>query len=476
MAINNFSLLQPNQPLTATDKLLADINNFNNTVVPNLPPPPPVNVPKYTKFGDNLATLGGFGDQPNELLAQEQLAKMTQDQVDAYNQQRKKARTQGIGELLMRFGDALQGKNASQLAYGRQQVRDLGDAKAAYQQAINIAEASGDFRKANLLRSLGLPGFQQLQQKKAIAELGFGTQASNERFGVYKDGILVGSVLKSDSAKINELENTSGVVVGQLRSPTVTGNKLTADQQNYNLVKEQGYPGTFMDYLNEKKSPLVNIADKNESEFQKQAAASGFKIINETTKQVNDFVDIENRLGILQKQLQGGNLETGIFEEMQIPFKRLAAGLNILPQEELDKLDAQELFQRTVNFIVPRLRVSGSGSTSDTEVQLFRESAPALSLTQGGNLLIVGGMSAIAKHNRERLKLMNSYIKKNKNLLGFGEYADSILGSVFKTYDSNESFDKQVKEGKLKAGDFVFDGIYGDFRILTEDDVKGIKM
>tara|TARA_R110002020_G_scaffold190979_1_gene390656 strand:+ start:361 stop:1644 length:1284 start_codon:yes stop_codon:yes gene_type:complete len=427
MAINNFSLLQPNQPLTQADKLIADINNFNNTVMPNLPPPPPVNVPKYTKFGDNLATLGGFGDQPNELLAQEQLAKMTQDQVDAYNQQRKKARTQGIGELLMRFGDALQGKNASQLAYGRQQVRDLGDAKAAYQQAINIAEASGDFRKANLLRSLGLPGFQQLQQKKAIAELG-------------------------------------------------VGNKLTADQQNYNLVKEQGYPGTFMDYLNEKKSPLVNIADKNESEFQKQAAASGFKIINETTKQVNDFVDIENRLGILQKQLQGGNLETGIFEEMQIPFKRLAAGLNILPQEELDKLDAQELFQRTVNFIVPRLRVSGSGSTSDTEVQLFRESAPALSLTQGGNLLIVGGMSAIAKHNRERLKLMNSYIKKNKNLLGFGEYADSILGSVFKTYDSNESFDKQVKEGKLKAGDFVFDGIYGDFRILTEDDVKGIKM
>lgn len=173
MAINNFSLLQPNQPLTQADKLIADINNFNNTVMPNLPAPviPPVNVPKYTKFGDNLATLGGFGDQPNELLAQEQLAKMTQDQVDAYNQQRKKARTQGIGELLMRFGDALQGKNASQLAYGRQQVRDLGDAKAAYQRAINIAEASGDFRKANLLRSLGLPGFQQLQQKRLLAQL-----------------------------------------------------------------------------------------------------------------------------------------------------------------------------------------------------------------------------------------------------------------------------------------------------------------
>tara|TARA_R110002012_G_scaffold221459_1_gene392986 strand:- start:412 stop:1341 length:930 start_codon:yes stop_codon:yes gene_type:complete len=255
--------------------------------------------------------------------------------------------------------------------------------------------------------------------------------------------------------------------------------KSTTDQQNYNLAVQQGYNGTFMDYMKDKKSPLVNIVDKNESEFQKQASASGFKIINEATKQVNDFADIEGRLGILQKQLQGGNLETGVFEEMKIPFKRLAAGLNILPQDELDSLDAQELFQRTVNFIVPRLRVSGSGSTSDTEVQLFRESAPALSLTQGGNLLIVGGMSSIAKHNRKRLNLMNKYIEDKKlgngDLIGFGEYADQVLGPVFKSYNSNESFDKQVKEGKLKAGDFVFDGIYGDFRILTEDDVKGIK-
>lgn len=260
---------------------------------------------------------------------------------------------------------------------------------------------------------------------------------------------------------------------------TKDATNLTTDQKNYGLAVQQGYKGTFMDYMKDKKSPLVNIEDKSESEFQKEATKSAFKIINEATKQVNDFADIEGRLGILQKQLQGGNLETGIFEEMKIPFKRLAAGLNILSQDELDSLDAQELFQRTVNFIVPRLRVSGSGSTSDTEVRLFRESAPALSLTQGGNLLIVGGMSAIAKHNRKRLNLMNKYIEDEKlgngDLIGFGEYADQELGPVFKSYNSDESFDKQVKEGKLKAGDFVFDGIYGDFRILTEDEVKGIK-
>lgn len=223
MAINNFGLLQPNQPLTKTDKLLADIQNFNNTVIPNLPPlvTPPVNVPKYTKFGDNLATLGGFGDQPGELLTQNELLKMNQDQIDAYNKTRKKARTQGIAELLMRFGDALQGKNATELAYGRQVARDQEQAKAAYQKAIQIAEASGDLQKANLLRSLGFPGYQKLQYEKAISKFDVGTDNTTlERFGVYNiDGTYAGTVNKGDSKRINEINNNPNLVIGTLGSP-----------------------------------------------------------------------------------------------------------------------------------------------------------------------------------------------------------------------------------------------------------------
>ena len=257
------------------------------------------------------------------------------------------------------------------------------------------------------------------------------------------------------------------------------GQKLTADQENYNLAVKQGYKGTFMDYMKEKKAPLVTIDQKQETEFQKEATKSAFRTLEKAQQEVNQFVDIEGRLNILQKQLEGGELETGIFEEMKIPFLRLAAGLNILPEDELKQLGSKELFTRTVNYIVPRMRVAGSGSTSDTEVQLFRESAPSLQLEEGGNLLIVGGMSAVAKHNRERLKLMEKYMQDPKlgdgDLVGFGEYADKVLGPVFKSYDSDDSFDKQVEEGKLKAGDFVYDGIFNEFRILTDDDIRGAR-
>lgn len=255
----------------------------------------------------------------------------------------------------------------------------------------------------------------------------------------------------------------------------------TSDIKEYEYAKEQGYVGSFEDWQNltAPKGTEISIDQRQESEFQKEATKSAFRTLENAQKQVEQFVDIEGRLNILQKQLEGGQLETGIFEELKIPFQRLAAGLNILPEDELKGLESKELFTRTVNYIVPRMRVAGSGSTSDTEVQLFRESAPSLQLEEGGNLLIVGGMSAVAKHNRERLKLMEKYITDENlgagDLIGFGEYADSELGSVFKSYDSDQSFEEQVKQGKLKAGDFVYDGIYGEFRILTDEDIAGGK-
>tara|TARA_Y100001937_G_scaffold40090_2_gene56934 strand:+ start:485 stop:1819 length:1335 start_codon:yes stop_codon:yes gene_type:complete len=176
MAINSYSfgLLQPNQALSEQDKLLSDIDSALSALsnIQNSP----VNVPNYTNFGNKLSTLGGFGDQPGELLNQEQLAKMTQDQINAYDQERKRARTQGIAELLMRVGDAFQGRDATGLALQRKQARDSVAVSDAYIQAIKNAELAGDFAKANLLRSLGLSGYQEVQRKKAIQELSTPTE------------------------------------------------------------------------------------------------------------------------------------------------------------------------------------------------------------------------------------------------------------------------------------------------------------
>jgi len=249
--------------------------------------------------------------------------------------------------------------------------------------------------------------------------------------------------------------------------------KMTADQENYNLAVKQGYKGTFMDYMKEKKAPLVTI-DQRQKVFEQEAAKAGFKTQQEAAKTVEGYSDIENRLDILAKQLEGADpVQTGVIEEIKIPFKKIAAGLNILPQEKLDELSQQELFQATTNYIIPRMRVAGSGSTSDREIELFKSSVPNLGNTVAGNKTLVGGLQAIAKYNKKRLFEMDKYLKDNGNLLGFGEFADAKLGPVYETYISDDDFDKKVREGKLKKGDFVYDALSGQFRVLSEEDIKG---
>jgi len=249
--------------------------------------------------------------------------------------------------------------------------------------------------------------------------------------------------------------------------------QLTADQRNYSLARAQGYAGTFMDYLQDKKSPLVSI-DQSQKVFEQEAAKAGFKTQAQAQETIESYSDIENRLDILQKQLEGADpLQTGVLEEIKIPFKRIAAGLNILPQEELDKLGQQELFIATTGYIIPRMRVAGSGSTSDREIELFKSAVPNLGNTVEGNKVLVGGLQAIAKYNKKRLFLMDDYLREKKSLLGFGEYADKQLGSLYKSYESDQDFDSKVKKGELKAGDFVYDGVYGQFRVLTKEDIEG---
>ena len=138
------------------------------TITP--PPTPAPTIPGFTGFGDRLATIGGFGDDPDELKTQEELAKMTQAQIDQYTKQRKGARRSGVSEALIQFGEALQGKPATENALKRKQALQNMEMQkqyqAEYQAAIQAAEQTNP-AQARLLRSLGLPGFVELQQKRA---------------------------------------------------------------------------------------------------------------------------------------------------------------------------------------------------------------------------------------------------------------------------------------------------------------------
>jgi len=120
MAIVNLQGLIPKTP---EEELLEGVPGLNISPLPSgidLTPPPP-NVPKFRGYGDFLAQRGGFA--PEDLRTREELMGMTQAEVDEYQRQRRQARRAGIGETLLRVGQAFQGKDATALAMQREQAR-----------------------------------------------------------------------------------------------------------------------------------------------------------------------------------------------------------------------------------------------------------------------------------------------------------------------------------------------------------------
>jgi len=168
MAILNLPTFTEQKVKTPEEKLLESLQQMQIR--------PQAEVPRFTRYGNRMAERGGF-----DVLPQEQLRGMTQQQVDEYEAERRKARGAGISETLMRVGQAFAGQDADAGIVRRQQARQQAEMQknyqAQYQAAIQSAEQTNP-QQANLLRSLGLPGFVSLQQKRAEQML-LGTKREN---------------------------------------------------------------------------------------------------------------------------------------------------------------------------------------------------------------------------------------------------------------------------------------------------------
>lgn len=229
----------------------------------------------------------------------------------------------------------------------------------------------------------------------------------------------------------------------------------------------------YLDFLQKQKkagATQINLDQKRDTIFAQEAAKAGFATKKEVDKQIELDKQLLSRVQMSKRLLQDG-IKTGKVEEILMPLRELAIGFGIADKETISKFGQQELFQSLTNYLVPRMRVEGSGSTSDMEIDLFKSAVPNMGRTAEGNLVIAAGIENLVAYNIKRQRLMDAYLKENKNLLGFGEYADQQLGSLYKSYNSDNEFDRLVEDGVLKEGDFVYDGINGQFRVLKQEDV-----
>lgn len=281
-------------------------------------------------------------------------------------------------------------------------------------------------------------------------------------------GNLEGSIDPTllELAKIVGAEKGTGLIASGLPKAT----KGPTSWEEYLRASKDPEYRAYLEEQEKAGATQINLDQKRDSIFAQEAAKAGFATKKEVDKQIELDKQLLSRVQISKRLLQDG-IKTGKVEEILMPLRELAIGFGIADKETISKFGQQELFQSLTNYLVPRMRVEGSGSTSDMEIDLFRSAVPNMGRTAEGNLVIAAGIENLVAYNIKRQKLMDAYLKENKNLLGFGEYADQQLGSLYKSYNSDNEFDRLVKDGVLKEGDFVYDGINGQFRVLKQEDV-----
>lgn len=225
----------------------------------------------------------------------------------------------------------------------------------------------------------------------------------------------------------------------------------------------------------------ITLSTVGETEFKKKAAAAAVTQITALQEKIAGNVEIVARLDTMEALL-GGGMESGQIQKVLMPIRGILAELNLLSSEDARKLDNQQIFTAASTYIIPRMRVEGSGSSSDFEQKMFASATAKMGNTPEANRIIIAGMRALDKHQREVLSMKEAYVIENGNLFGFTEEAENHFSNnpIFQKYDSLDSLAGAVADGKLVVGDLYYDNdsVENDgkkFRILSQEDIEQIK-
>jgi hypothetical protein len=167
-----------------------------------------------------------------------------------------------------------------------------------------------------------------------------------------------------------------------------SGARPTEAQRNYNLARQQGYGGSFMDYQAATKGGTTVNVGPNEGEFAKKAAA----------KQADRFAAISeegdtgrNDLALISQLREMRNV-IGTGGGAALQAKLAEYGVKVGPN-----IGEIEAYQAIVDKLTPSQRIPGSGTTSDRDMAIFKSSLPSLVKTPDGNAIIERVLSSLAQ-------------------------------------------------------------------------------
>jgi hypothetical protein len=189
-------------------------------------------------------------------------------------------------------------------------------------------------------------------------------------------------------------------------------------------------------------------------------------------KQVGQDRELAARLQTVIDLLNSG-VETGRVTSAMLPLKQIGRELGFLSDEQSQNLSELEIIDAATAFLTPRMRVVGSGASSDRDMDAFQRATVRMANTAEANLVIATMQKQVMDYNKRRLSLFDGFVEKEGHDFGFGEYADEQQGSVYQRVGTDEDFTKMINDGQIKPGDVFFNALEGvnEFQIYDPEEM-----
>jgi len=207
---------------------------------------------------------------------------------------------------------------------------------------------------------------------------------------------------------------------------------------------------------------------RGDTEREKQRAKMDYGKLGKLGEKVQGMRELEPRINIIQDLALGG-IDTGALTSATMGARNLLASAGFLTEEQVSDLSDQQVFQAQVSFLVPRMRVAGTGASSDKDMAFFQEAVPSLRNNPRANLIIAGMYKQVMANNAAEYDLMYNYLEENDSLRGFEEFRAENLQPTYLKVSTDEEIDSLIADGSLKLGDVFYDKKAGSFDILTQE-------
>ena len=173
------------------------------------------------------------------------------------------------------------------------------------------------------------------------------------------------------------------------------------------------------------------------------------------------------------KLLLTGEVETGGLAELTLPVRSVFGQLFGIEDKGIQEL---QIIQSISNVLAPKMRPTGSGSTSDLEFKAYREAIASLGNTPKANYLSLYTFKRVQKQSAE------SHQRKYEIIVGGGgpkevkEALDKIGTGIYETYKGPLEEDK-VKDwyNSLKKGAVIYNRDSNNKPLIDDGNIFMIK-